>query len=295
MTQQFYCTCGNETGWSHLFDQWWVHPECGKPSKLPWLGRMGFEDMTIWATPPRGVTRSTVRIGPDIRHHYTYMCDANDECYAVAYATTEEHARAELDGHVCPASARRDMIPSGKTAVQKMWDELDEVIVKIKEHDPSTVVDWIDEERIELTFYAKGLAMALAFVSIPYFRSQEDILRQANRRWRMRAKEIPWEATPGYNFYPAAPLAYVQKEEKPLKARAPLKAAPKKKVAPPAPPRREFTVGERDLIRKHVHAADLAVSDLANLYGVSEDRIRAIAGPKPGDDPQNDLMPITIF
>lgn len=248
-----------------------------------WEARMGFEDMTIWATPPRGVTKSTVRIGPDIRHHYTYFCDANNDCFAVAYATTEEAARRELTDHVCPAPVRRDMMPSGKTAVQKMWDELDEAYDQLMAFEGVPILPGQPDIATGARNYARGLAMALAFVSIPYFRSQEDILREAHKRWRIRQGELTWEATPGYNFYPAAPLAYAEKAA-PV-TRKPLKAA---KAAPaPAPVKqRDFTVAERTMIQESVHGGTVSVSDLAGMFGVSENRIMTIAGPKPveGDD-----------
>lgn len=276
-----WCTCGSQQGWTRLQDtmvEWWVHPNCGKPTKMYWEKSMGMpSEGAFWAPPPPGLTKTYARIGPDVYESFTYRCGADPDCYALEYSKNADHAKAAIDGHICPAPPRRDKVASGKTVVQKLWDELDELIDRIKENS-----GWQDDDKGK----AQGIALALALLSVPWFRSTEDILRQANRRWRMRQGAIPWEQTPGYNFYPAAPLAFATPPEPtPIKKRQPtskpVKAA--KVAAPAVPPAREFTVAERTMIRDAVHGASnpLTTADLAKMYGVSEGRIRTIAGPKP--------------
>jgi len=251
---------------------------------------MGFDRETFWATPPRGITKSTVRIGPDVRYHYTYFCDANTECMAVAYGSTEESACRELDGHICPAEVKPDMMPSGKTVLQKMWDLLDGQIDRILD------LNLPEMGQLKAKHEAFGTAMCLAFMSIPYFRSRDDILLHAHKRWQMRTGQIPWEATPGYNYYPAAPLAYAKPEPEPVKTRAPLKAA-KKTVKPKADiltPVRDFTVAERTMIQDGIHKQGMRPEDLASMFGVTVNRINTIAGPTPSEDDEA-MFPIAMF
>lgn len=249
---------------------------------------MGFDRDTFWATPPRGITKSTVRIGPDVRHHYTYFCDANTECMAVAYGSTEESARRELNDHICPAEVKSEMMPSGKTVIQKMWDELDYVINVIKSDETP------EEDKAAWKRSAEAFALCIAFVSIPYFRSRVDILKQANKRWRIRQGEIPWEATPGYNYYPLATLAYAKPE--PEVKRTPLKASkPAKKVdAPVVVKVRDFSVAERTMIQDGIHKQGMRAEDLASMFGVSVDRIKTIAGSTPTEDDEA-MFPIAMF
>jgi hypothetical protein len=272
--------------------EWWVHPNCGKPTKMYWEKSMGMpSEGAFWAPPPPGLTKTYVRIGPDVYESFTYRCDASPDCYALEYSKNADRAKAAIDGHICPAPPRRDKVSSGKTVIQKLWDELDEVIDSIKTAMRFNKPSMLEEAELDKA-RAKGLALALALLSTPWFRSTEDILRQANKRWLMRQGEIPWEQTPGYNFYPAAPLAFaVTAEPTPVKKRQPVSKVVKSTKGvptPAAPPVREFTAGERNMIREAVHGATnpLTTADLAKMYGVTEERIRTIAGPKPtGDAP----------
>jgi hypothetical protein len=228
--------------------------------------------------PPRGITKGTARIGPDILETYTYLCDTNDNCYAVAYGKTEESVRSQLKGHVCPAPARRDAHPSGRSVVEKAWDELDDAIDRIKSQ--AITCDELEREKA----YARGIAEVLAYLAIPYFRMRDDILRQANKRWKMRTGEIPWEPTPGYRTFPAEPLQYIkdQKPAKPVLGKRTTKTT--KAATPAAKPVRTFTVEESKLIRDSIHINGMPAEDLAKMFGTTAERIKAVAGPKPNSD-----------
>lgn len=229
-------------------------------------------ERTFWAPPPPGMTKTLSRMGPDVYESFTYRCEQDPECMALAYSKNPDSAKRAIDGHICPAPPRRDMVPSGKTVIQKLWDELDEGVDEIKKYPESSNIEG-------MTGHARGIALALALLSTPWFRSTEDILRQANKRWRMRQGEIPWEQTPGYNFYPAAPLAFATAPEPAVKKRPPV-AKVAKKLAPIAPTAREFSVDERTMIRNAVHNGLMSIAVLAKTYGVTEERIATIAGPK---------------
>lgn len=246
---------------------------------------MGFATReTFWAAPPPGLTVTLARIGPDVYEMFTYRCERNSGCYALEYSKNADAAKRAIEGHICPATPEVGKVPNGKTVVQKLWDELDSLMDQIKQEEGPGA--------LALQNQARGIALALALLSVPWFRSKDDILRQANKRWRMRQSEIPWEATPGYNCYPAAPLAYVQASEpkvQPAK-RAPLKVVKAAKV----PSARDFTVEERAFIRDSVHGETVAVETLAVMYGVSEERIRSIAGSKPSTEGPT-MLNIALF
>lgn len=271
-----WCTCGSQQAWTNIGDGWWVHPNCGKPTRMFWEKKMDIpSERTFWSPPPPGLSKTMARIGPDVYESFTYRCPADSECMALAYSKNSDAAKRAIDGHICPAPPRRDMVPSGKTVIQKLWDELDGLIdqVKVSKSRP------FDADLDALMGASRGIALALALLSTPWFRSTEDILRQANKRWRMHQKEIPWEMTPGYNYYPAAPLAFATAPEPVVKKRQPVSKVAKK-AAPLTPPSREFSVDERAVIRSAVHNGLMSIAVLAKTYGVTEERIATIAGPK---------------
>lgn len=273
--------CPPRTGWSHVGDQIWVCPACGKQSKACFENWTGMnEPERYFSLPPRGISKSRARIGPDIIEHYTFFCPDNDECFAVAYGKTEEGVRAQLKNHVCPAPARRDAHPSGRSVVQKSWDELDDVIDAIKSGN-----EYLGMSGDLLKGYAQGIAEILAFLAIPYFRFAEDILRQANRRWRIRQGEIPWEATPGYNFFPAQPLEYY-KPRVVSEGGKTVKRTPIAKKATPTPVTqvKSFSADEAAMIRALIHEQGADPVTVAEMYGVPVDRILTVAGPPPATD-----------
>jgi len=246
-----------------------------------------------YALPPRGLTVGTARIGVDIRHHYTFFCPDNDDCYAVAYGTSEDSARRQLANHLCPAVPRRDMHPSGRPAIQKAWDELDEVIRKIKDGPTSR------EDELRLQGEARGLAMAIAFFAPPYFRNRDDVLRQANKRWRMGKGEIPWESTPGYQVYPVSPSDYIRREDVSPPAKTRVATGGKlqtKKVTPKASPpiTRNFTMEELRLIRETVASGNMPIEDVASMWAVTVDRIKVICTPVD-ESVTNVGLPMAMF
>jgi hypothetical protein len=233
----------------------------------------------FFKAPPRGISISTATKGLDVLKHYTYMCDQKPDCWAVGYGLSEQTARDCVAGHACPASMRLDTMPTGKSVIQKNWDELDNTIDAIRAGVFPTGDLWgLDYAK----GYANALAMTLAFMSIPYFRTQRDILIQAERRRKMRVGEIPWEPTPGYNFLPAGPMlaATFQREEEEAgrtSAKPVSKAtrAPVRKLTqePPAP-KKVFTDSECETITAAMEVGT-EVHILANLYKVSTQEIIA--------------------
>jgi hypothetical protein len=288
-----YCMCvgAGQSGYTYLNDVW-VHASCSKMSRMAWEAYMGVpRPDTYYALPPRGITKSTFGIGLDTIEHFTYLCEV-DGCMALAYGRSENTVRHQLANHICPALPRKDLhVTSAGTAFRKMWDELDDTIWDYKELEaaPQTGGEtyvWL-EEISQLKGKARGLSLAIAFAGAPYWRDHVDVLREANKRWKMHKKLIKWEPTPGYEVYPVtSPMWLPQKETQTLKSatkpatKPGLKPAKKAAQKATAPATKQFTQVEIDLIKNSV-LAGMSVADLAKMYGVAESRIRGIIDPKP--------------
>src|SRR5688500_14528206 len=151
-----------------------------------------------WPLPPRGISigKTNHRAGTLIQ--YTYLCE-NVQCLAIAYSqVSEEHARQQVAGHECPQiHGSRGLIPTGKTLIQKMWDEGDEALLCLKAD-----VHFKGMTGDTLKGFIRGIAEVLTFCTVPCYKVTEDVLREFNRRWRMRIKEIPFAPTPSYSYNP---------------------------------------------------------------------------------------------
>jgi hypothetical protein len=292
-----WCTHVGVQGWSNA--GWaWVHPLCGKPSRLYWNGVVGVTaGRPIIALPPRGISTTRARIGPDEYLLYTNFCIDNSDCYAVAYGKSEGSVLDQLRGHICPAPIRKELHPGGGTAVQKIWFDLDDTIDGIKE--ASKHLDDQSDHTEECSVmqeksYASALAFSLSVILAGWYHSREDVLRQANRRWRMRQGEIPFEITPGYDYFPTMPLAYAKREDDTrvvatVKKPARLTGKKSAPIIPVKPVVREFSVAERQTIID-LASTGTSVDDLSRLYSVSPERIKTMLPKSESSDTMMGFM-----
>ena len=103
----------------------------------------------------------------------------------------------------------------GKSILEKIWDDLDTVIDSIKGTSKTDIFDPLIEEKAR----ANALAGVLVLMCQPYYETSQDILRQANRRWKMRTGQMDFEPTPGYKYNPQpAGTKYVTERTPPPKA-----------------------------------------------------------------------------
>lgn len=234
----------------------------------------------VWSLPPRGVTTSRTNHRAGVLVQYTYLCE-QDGCFAISFSQDSElHARQQVEGHTCPQpDGSRGLIPSGKTLVQKMWDEADDALDAFKAGKKFKNMD-----ASALPSYVRGIAECLTFCTVPCYKVIEDVLRELNRRWKMRQGEIPFAPTPSYNYNPhldevrAKTIATETKLVKP--ARTPIS-----KIAKPAAIEEvELSSAERDVIRETYHRGVIPAEKIAELYGITSERVIRIAGPKPSDD-----------
>jgi hypothetical protein len=232
---------------------------------------------------------------------WTYLCDANPECFAMANdLRSEEDCRRQIEGHECPAPPRRGLNPTGKTLLEKSWDELDDVIDAIKAYHLSMPYCFRDMNIEQTKGYARGIAECITFFATPYFRIPEDVLRQALKRWKMRQGLEPFSPTPSYRWNPIideyrnkvrAMEGRLKPDLSPAATKKAVKSTRATKAAPPKPPVREFTSAEASLVAESLHSGKMTADTLAEMFGVTISRILAVAGPAPGTkDSDGELM-----
>lgn len=241
-----------------------------------------------WALPSRGVSISRTNHRAGVLIQYTYLCET-DGCFAVAFSQDSElHARQQVDGHQCPQlDGSRGLIPSGKTLVQKMWDEADDALDAYKEGKKFKGMD-----PAALPSYIRGIAEVLTFCTVPCYKVTEDVLRELNRRWKMREGEIPFAPTPSYTYNPHLDVARSKamtsevKEVKPKSTRASIN-----KVAKPVAPKIvELTSEQRSIIRRSYHEGILDAQQIADMFQITVERVVFIAGDKDAVSKQ----PVTV-
>lgn len=143
--------------------------------------------------------RDTAQSADAANNPWIYDCDVL-ECYFVVSAPSKEDAEKRQTEHkerTCPMTGQSRY--AGKSIGEKLWDMLDTVIDNIKE----VQARQIDEQtRGCMKGEAFGLADALVLMMQPHYTDRNAILKQANKRWKMRMGLIEEEPTPGYKFNP---------------------------------------------------------------------------------------------
>lgn len=237
-----------------------------------------------WPLPPRGISIARTNHRAGVLIQYTYLCDRNDSCLAISYSQDSElHARQQIMFHDCPVThGSRGLIATGKTLVQKMWDEADDAMDAYW-----TVSEFKGMTGQKLQGYIKGIAEVLTFCTVPCFKVTEDVLREINRRWKMRDGQIPFAPTPSYSYHPYLDEARSHSISKQVEAKPTAKPrASLKQVAVAAKPADvELTAASRKTIRETYHSGvgsqpELAVM-LAGMFGISVERVLSIAGDAP--------------
>ncbi len=238
-----------------------------------------------WPLPPRGISIGRTNHRAGVLIQYTYLCEASNECLAVAYSQDSElHARQQVSGHKCPQTdGSRGLIATGKTLVQKMWDEADDAMDAY--HAKREFKGMSSEHSLQ--GYIRGIAEVLTFCTVPCFKVTDDVLREINRRWKMRDGQIPFAPTPSYSYHPYLDDARSHSIAKQIADKPAAKPrASLKQVAQAAKPADvELTAASRKTIRDTYHSGvgskpELAIM-LAGMFSISVDRVMSIAGDAP--------------
>lgn len=244
----------------------------------------------VWPLPPRGISiaKTNHRAGEVIQ--YTYLCDRNPECKAVAYSMqSEEHARGQVSGHICPEiDGSRGLIPTGKTLIQKMWDEGDDAMDAYR---GGRTFKGMDGD--QLKGFIRGIAEVLTFCTVPCFKVTDDVLKELYRRWKMRDGQIPFAPTPSYNYHPYLDEARAKAISSEVKSTVkPTKATPTKRQPARKPEAVvELMSAQRQMIRESYHSGNFDEHALAQMFGISAERVLSIAGPKPTVQTSDVIMP----
>lgn len=162
---------------------------------------------------------------------------------------------------------------TGKTITQQLWSMLDGATRRVKEWDAEDTEanrSELDKARGE----ARGIAQAIVILSVPYYESANDVVKEAVRRYKQSRDEVPFQDTPGVDGYNPAPVdhqAHLGQGRTVNEAKLPVKPA--------------FTGGKK-LEPKQIKgikngmAAGFPPDMLAKSYGVSVDRVHEIAAGK---------------
>lgn len=230
--------------------------------------------------PPRGTTMTLVRMGDKRMRQWTYLCPV-DGCWAVAYSDiSEESAKTQVASHACPAPLRRGMI-GGRSLLENMWDTADEAIDALHANTFYLTDDMVGEK---LKGYIAGIAEMISYAAIPYFRIPEDVLREMQRRWKMRQHQIPFSPTPSYRYNPPPPEMYNRNEgpaaRKPAETKTPAGRAPRKITVKAAQIAAPLVTDPQRKVIKETHAAGMSIPDLAKAFGVPEFIIERIVTPQ---------------
>jgi len=216
---------------------------------------------------------------------YTFLCDQTSDCLAIAYSQDSEFdARAQLEGHTCPqVHGSRGLIPTGKTLVQKMWDEADDALdaYKFGQEYKGMTGD-------TLMGFVKGIAEVLTFCTVPCYKVTEDVLRELNRRWKMRDGQISFAPTPSYSYHPHLDDARARSivKETPEKPAAKPRASLRQAAEAAKPAEVQLTAAQRKTIRDTYHSVDAGFREstaqmLAHMFNIPIERVIGIAGSEP--------------
>lgn len=233
--------------------------------------------------PARGVSKTTARFGGYIWERMTWRCE-EPGCWYITTPSSEANLR-ELQAYhkkpgvdQCPTSPRRERLPSGKMELEKLWLEVDDVVDAIKNK-----VEYRGMGPEALNGYVKGLAFSIVMKDTDFYQDIKSVAVEASRRWKMRNKIIPWEATPsqfthGHKWFPNGGWKQVKRDEQ---AAPPVKkAAPRKAVqAPPvARPKFNATADQIAAIKAGLASEMFTESDFAATYGTTVEEIRRVVG-----------------
>jgi hypothetical protein len=226
--------------------------------------------------PPRGITVSYCRIGERVITQWMYLCTERDDCYALATSeVSEEAARNAVARHTCPAPYLRSRVPSGKSGSEKMWDTLDDAIDALH----AGKMFWTYEgDAVRAICVTMAECISIWNHCVPRMQ-QQDVLREAQRRWRMRQGEIPYAPTPGYRMLQPHLLNDDSRDLLPGAVEPkPVKATPAKRTTRPSslgtPIPRVWSAKEVGAIKYAMTMMD--VGEVAGMFNATEDEIRKV-------------------
>lgn len=137
------------------------------------------------------------------RYPWVAYCE-EPKCYFVVSARDKEQGEKSLAMHRCPYQGSPERLPD-KSLISAMWRELDacmDGLMLAKAEDP-IMVPKVEHYRSRAGGIAVCLFILLGNNMNPtpwYYATQDDITREAVRRYKMRIGEMEWEPTQGDSY-----------------------------------------------------------------------------------------------
>lgn len=228
--------------------------------------------------PPVGETTTRAQVGGKQFTRVTWRCD-REGCYYICTPRDpsnleylKNHHYHGQDGTQCPTPPRRESLPSGLAEIEKLWREIDDVVVAIKDK-----VAYRGMEGPGLNGYVKGLAFSIVMKDKELWPDIRSVSREAMRRWQMHKGDIPYSATPtrfSNNFEAFQSGGWKSDEPAPKAATAPIRrTTPVKKAPPRVPALPPETV---TAIKAALKSGIMAPEIVANMYGVSVEQVKLL-------------------
>lgn len=222
---------------------------------------------TYYKMPPVGMTETRVMIGEKKIFQYTVRCGAAN-CWFVGHGGAPGDAQITLDEHECPTPPRRNELPTGRSTLEKLWDELDDAVMALLDKQ-----SYNGMSDVELKGYVKGIAFNLSMFCHPYFKTIKDVSREAKARYDMSKGKIPWRPTPSYRYNPMpAPAANIVKTAPAVK-----RAQPPRKRASQTTSRTQPDVKLSDdqirAIKSGAASSMFTHEELANMFKTTVDQV----------------------
>lgn len=216
--------------------------------------------------PPVGMSETLVRIGANRISQFTVRC-GSASCWFVGHGGSRDDAQFTLDEHTCPTPPIRNQLPTGRSTLEKLWDEMDDVTAALIEKRK-----YNNMQGEMLKGYCMGIAFNLSMVTHPYFRTMQEISREAGARYKMAKGKIPWRETPSYKYNPMPTVEPNVIKTEPAVKRAPAKRLPAKKAGPKI----TLSADKISAIKAGRGSGMFTDQDLADMYSVSVAEVIAV-------------------
>jgi hypothetical protein len=123
---------------------------------------------------------------------YLFQCE-KPGCYRRLTFNSQEEAQADQDTHPCPWSGPTKVSWSvTKTLVEQMWEKLDADMAKLRQNYDTS--PHLEEEKLKARM--RAIAECIAIFMPPFFKSADDVAREALRRYEASQSDTDYE-TPG--------------------------------------------------------------------------------------------------
>lgn len=229
-----------------------------------------------YAMPDVGLTETRAQIYGRHITQYTIRCGSIN-CWFVGHSMSSADAQVLLNDHKCPTFPRRNELPTGRSTLDKAWDELDDAVLALMDK-----TSYNNMEGDELKGYVKGIAFMLSMMTYPYFKTIKDISREAAERYKMTKGRIPWRPTPSYHGHQPRPEPFTAnvKSVTPMTKTAPTRRKATPRVAPVVPKVAASTLTP-EVIAAIKGAGAIGMfkpEELADMYNTTPDEINKLIG-----------------